>query len=127
MPVTLRGIYHNLRESKYTVSNGEIVFFFSSQVYMDKFLKGYKENRFHFLDKITKNVGDSSLNMSTLADISYYKKLEKRGFLVWCKGVELTWEGTQKYALRKMTDENMNDWSKIQKPKLGERLKSMGH
>lgn len=125
MPVTLRGIFHNLKESTYTVSNSEIVFFFSSEVYLTKFMEGYQENRKKFLDKIEKNVVDVSLNMNTLADISFYKSLEKRGFRAWLKGAEMSWEEIQKYALRKMTEQSTPDWQRIVKPKLKERIKIM--
>jgi hypothetical protein len=125
MPVTLRGIYHNLKESTYTVSNSEIVFFFSSEVYLTKFMEGYQENREKFLDKIEKNVTDVSLNMTTLADISFYKSIEKRGFRAWLKGAEMSWEEIQKYALRKMTEQSTPDWQRIVKPKLKERIKIM--
>jgi hypothetical protein len=125
MPRTKRGIYYNLKESEYTVSNSEIVFFFSSEFYLKKFIEGYQANRLSFLDKIEKNAVDYSLNMSTLADVSYYKSIEKRGFRAWLKGVELTWEEIQNYALRKMTEGNTLDWSRIPSPKLTERLKSL--
>jgi hypothetical protein len=125
MPATLRGIYHNLRESKYTISNGEIVFFFSSEFYLKKFMNGYQANRLNFLEKMAKNVVDTSLNMNTLADISFYKQVEKRGFLAWLKGVEMSWQEIEKYALRKMTEQNTLDWSKIPKPRLEERLRIM--
>jgi hypothetical protein len=45
MPATKRGVYHNLRESEYAVSNTEIAFFFSSEFVMNKYLSGYKDNR----------------------------------------------------------------------------------
>jgi Phi-29-like late genes activator (early protein GP4). len=125
MPPTKRGIYHNLKESEYTVSNTEIVFFFSSKVYMDKFLKGYKNNRCSYLSKIDSLSGDIPLNMTTLADITFYKQIEKRGFRAWLKGVDIGWEDIHLYALRKMTLQNINDWCEIQKPKLEERIKIM--
>jgi hypothetical protein len=117
MPATRKGIYHNLRESKYTISNGEIVFYFSSEFYLHKFLEGYKAHRLSFLEKLAKNVVDNPLNMETLADISYYKSVEKRGFFCRLKGGKINWEELHKYALRKMTEKNTPDWSRTQKPK----------
>jgi len=125
MPATLRGIYHNLRESTYVVSNSEITFFFSSELYLNKFIDGYKAHRLLFLDKLAKNVVDTTLNMETLADISYYKSIEKRGFYAWLKGVDMTWEEIQKYALRKMTEPNTLDWLRIPRLKLEERIRIM--
>lgn len=126
MPATKRGIYHNLKESEYTISNSEIVFFFSSRLYMNKFLEGYKDHREQFLDRMDKLTGDIPLNMVTLADVTFYIDIEKRGFHAWLKGVEIDCEDLHLYALRKMTLRNTEDWYEIQKPKLGERLKTMG-
>ena len=123
MPPTLRGIFHNLKESKYTVSNSEIVFFFSSEFYLNKFLEGYQENRIKFIEKLDKITIDNKLNMNTLADITFYKSIEKRGFRAWLKGVDIDWQEIHKYALRKMTEKNTPDWLRIPRPKLGERLK----
>lgn len=126
MPATKRGIYHNLKESKYAVSNGEIAFFFSSEIYLQKFLDGYLANRKNVLAKIEKIIIDNSLNMETLADIEFYKRVEKRGFLAWVKGVEITCHDLQKYALRKMTDKNTTVWLRIQKPNFAERKRITG-
>lgn len=125
MPATKRGIYHNLRESKYTASNGEAVFFFSSSLYLKKFLMGYWDNRISFMSKHPEHLGGDYPNMTTLADISFYQSIEKRGFLVWVNGVEMSWVKILEYALQKMTEPNMPDWSKIQRPKLETRLKTM--
>jgi|SRR6185312_650529 len=126
MPPTKRGIYHNLKESKYTISNTEVVFFFSSRFYMRKFLDGYKEYRLFFNKNMSKIAGVNPLNMDILADISYYEDIEKRGFYVWLKGVDISCEDLHRYALRKMTEANTLDWQEIQKPNLEERKKIMG-
>jgi hypothetical protein len=125
MPATKRGIYHNLKESEYTVSNSEIVFFFSSEFYLQKFIDGYQENRKCVSDRIEKTTGEHLLNMDTLADISFYKQVEKRGFRAWLKGVDVTWQDLRLYVLRKMTEKNSPNWQRIAKPKLTERLKTM--
>ena len=122
MPATLRGIYHNLKESEYTVSNSEIVFFFSSEVNLKKFLDRYKHHREKFTSKIEKVTCDNPLNMNTLADITLYKLIEKRGFRAWIKGVDIDWHELHQYALRTMTEKNTHDWSRMQKPKLRERF-----
>lgn len=123
MPQTKRGIYHNLKESKYTISNSEVVFFFSSKFYMDKFLNTYQEEREKFAVKFTKFA--LPLNMVILSDLILYKTIEKRGFRAWYKGVDISWQEISLYALRKMTDENITDWYPMQKPKLEERIKNM--
>lgn len=118
MPPTKRGIFHNLRESRFTISNGEIVTFFSSRLYRDKFLSEYKENRKKF--KYTRIESENKVNLSTLADISLYKQIEKRGFRVTVRLIELSWEELHQYALTKMMEKNAPEWVKIPKPKLGD-------
>jgi hypothetical protein len=123
MPATLKGIYHNLKESEYVVSNSEITFFFSSELYLTKFMNGYKDNRKKLMERTKKETSHVNLNLNTLSDITLYKTIEKRGFLARLKGVDLNWRDLEKYALRKMTEENTSDWSRIPKPKLSERFK----
>lgn len=126
MPATLKGIFHNLKESEYTISNSEIVFFFSSKVYRKKYMDEYIENRQRFINRMDKLLDNPPLNMDMLADIALYKRIEKRGFYVWLKGVSISCEELHRYALRKMTEKNTLDWQEMPKPKLDERLKSMG-
>lgn len=125
MPATKRGIYHNLKESNYIVSNGEIIFFFSSRVYLNKFMSCYNEHRETFLEQNKKIGIVPVLNMRTLADIILYNDTEKRGFCAWLKGVEISWTEIHRYALRKMTEKNTLDWYEMQKPKLEERIRLM--
>lgn len=128
MAATKGGIYHNLRESEYVVSNSEITFFFSSDFYLKNFMSRYKQNRIKFNEKMKKGVNHHplSLNFDTLADITLYRLIEKRGFFVRLKGAMITWHDLQKYALRKMTEKNTLNWSRTQKQKLSEPKKTMG-
>lgn len=118
MPPTKRGIYHNLKESKYVVSNGDTTLFFSSRLYLTKFLDGYKENRIRFTRRF-KNTIESPHNLDTLADISFYKRIEKRGFYVLLKGVVVDWKSLHLYALEQMTEPNSKDWHEIQRRNFG--------
>lgn len=123
MPITKSGIYHNLKESHYTVSNSEAVFFFSSVVNLNKFLKRYTDHRIDFDRKMKKFTGNTPYNLDTLADIVLYETIEKRGFHCWVKGVVMDWQNMHAYALRKMTEKDTLDWQKTQKPNLQERRK----
>lgn len=125
MPPTKKGIYHNLRESKYAVTNDDVVLFFSSLLYRQKFIDGYIENRKIFTDKMSKAAVETPLNMETLADITFYRSIEKRGYFALLKGVEISWEELHRYVLRKMTEKNTPNWCVTQKPRLEERLKIM--
>ena len=117
MPVTKRGIYHNLKESKYTISNDEVVFFFSSMFYLNKFMECYKENRLK--QKYVRLEKETLLNLSMLTDIMLYKEIETRGFRVKIKNVEVDWNELNKYALRKMSDNTACEWYIYHPKKLG--------
>lgn len=126
MPATKRGIYHNLKESTYAVSNSEIAFFFSSKHYLKKYLAEYKENRVKFLQRIERNNMDIPLNFEILADLTLYRQIEKRGFRACVKGVEIGCEDLHQFALRKMTVKNTPDWYEMPVAKLREQTRITG-
>jgi Phi-29-like late genes activator (early protein GP4) len=108
MPITRGGIYHNLRESKYTISNSEIVFFFSSELYLNKFLREYQGNRECYRKRIK-----HPLNTDILADIETYEDIEKRGFFARFKRDKISKDDLYKYALRKMVDVESYEWERV--------------
>lgn len=116
MPATKRGIYHNLKETRYMTSNSEVVYFFSSKLYRDKFLNLYKDHRNYFFEKMAKIVGKAPYNMSMLADVDCYLSIEKRGFLVkirdnWIEDKEVLYL----HALRCMHKKHSLDWEKVKR------------
>lgn len=121
MPITRRGVYHNLKESKYTVSNSDIVFFFSSEHTLNKFMDGYRKQREN--DNFYGELNGTPLNMDIVSDIEFYKKCEKRGFYVWLKGVSISYEELYQYALRLMSLKNSPEWKRIDRPKTVERFR----
>lgn len=92
---------------------------------MNKFINGYKDNRENFVRRQKKLTDETPFDYRMLADVHFYKDIEKRGFYVWLKGVSISWEELCRYALRKMIEKNTLDWYETQKPKLEERLKIM--
>jgi hypothetical protein len=121
VPATKRGIYHNLKESTYTVSNGDAVLFFSSEFYRDKFLNEYKEHR----KKITNKLKEPDFNFDLLADNILYKNIEKRGFRVLLFGCSINQQDFDRYSIKQMMVKKSNDWFKIKRPSIKERLKEM--
>lgn len=122
MPPTQRGIYHNLKESKYVVSNTEIMLYFSSELYLNHFVEKVEKNRVRYRSKFEAGL---HLNSDTLADILLYTEVEKRGFRVVLRGLEITCQETHVYALRRMTNKNTLNWYVMRKPKLRELRKYM--
>lgn len=118
MPATRWGVYHNLKESEYAISNNEIALFFSSVVNRSKFMDRYFEHRIEYKEKLKDNVLDS-MNYTILADITLYKKIEKRGFRVWLKGHTLNEKELDTYCLRKMMNPNDYKWIILNKKLVG--------
>ena len=111
MPITKRGIYHNLKESKYTISNGEVVFFFSSTVYLNKFMEKYQRNREIYQSKLKKD-HTIDLNFDFLYDLVLYKEIEKRGFRAKLSNVDLSYQDMEMYVLRQSTRKDSPKWRK---------------
>lgn len=88
---TIRGVYHNLKDSEYMFGVGEVRFYFSSYFYQQKFISTFLDERDRFnrsLNNIYKNkfglIGDN------LAWLRLYCLIEKRGFYIVMNGVEVT-------------------------------------
>lgn len=84
---TIRGIYNNLSESTYFYVYNGIKYYFSSKVYMEKFIDRLEAFIDEELDKIqvkfkTKVSGDN------VFAIKLYTLIEKRGFLIEINGNE---------------------------------------
>lgn len=130
MVMTKRGIYHNLNESEYAISNSEVALFFSSRFYLNKFLDEYKNYRNEFKIRLQRSMNIDKMNVDLMADIHLYKDIEKRGFRAVlnqdvAKNVvilndslkgkgELTWQELRLYALQRMIVQNTKDWYETQ-------------
>lgn len=81
-------VYYELEDSPFFLRIDDFMFYFSSKFYMDKFSSEYKE--YIRNETLKLNV---RYKMIVYADemllLSLYKNIEKRGFKVKYKGVEL--------------------------------------
>lgn len=80
--VTANGICLKLNESEYKIIKFGLVFYFSSKLYMDKFIKTVDK----FVEEETiklKNKYKINGNFEVYLALSLYKKIEKRGFYVY--------------------------------------------
>lgn len=103
MGKTIAGVYHNIEESEFVVTDGHLYIFFTSSSTMKKFLAGYEENRQKMNEKFEKIVKDEiEINQDVLFDLFFYKKCEKRGFYCIFNGQEINEEGFKTYAIQKM-------------------------
>lgn len=85
---TVRGVYLDLKESKFIFEYGKLKFVFSSKIYLNKFKNNYisylrdETNKLHINYKGTVCADDVLL-------LKLYKIIEKRGFLVYYNNKEL--------------------------------------
>jgi hypothetical protein len=88
---TRDGIYHNILESDYPFSVGEITFYFSSHLYRQKFMNRYRAEIERF-NESAMNVYKRQFNMVfiELAVIRLYTQIEKRGFYIILRGEKVT-------------------------------------
>lgn len=79
--ISRNGVCYDLNISSYRFTTGNLTFVFSSQLHLDKFKKKYKENRDIVNYSLTKRF-NATVDVSELADVVLYRKIETRGFLI---------------------------------------------
>ena len=80
--MTRRGIYKNLIDSNYTYKVENIIFYFSSPVYLRKFVTKKEEFIFNINTSLSNRFGFSISNRM-IGLIKLYSNIEKRGFLIY--------------------------------------------
>lgn len=85
---TKRGIYYDLRESEYVFKYGSLTFYFSSNLYREKF----SERIDYYLKNETMKLNNKyqcKLEGNEMFALNLYKNIEKRGFRVYYYDYEL--------------------------------------
>lgn len=95
---TRNGIYKNINYSTYTYNTGQLTFVFSSEFYRRKFIDTYMNHRKQISESLS-NRFKFSIDVSFLADLVLYTKIEKRGFLLYTKGGEKICQKPQRLEL----------------------------
>ena len=83
-----RGIYYDLNESDYIYSIDNFKFVFSSLFYLSLFKQNLESYLKYEEDKLNNKIGED-LNLKEVILLNHYKKLEKRGFLVYYNNKKL--------------------------------------
>lgn len=84
---TRKGIYLDLKESEYKLILGGLEFYFSSELYMQKF----KKLVVNFMNEETTKLKiryNVNINLDLFFAISLYKRIEKRGFRIYDRNIE---------------------------------------
>lgn len=91
---TINGIYLDLKESDYKLNYNGLIYYFSSELYMNKFKNNVKQ---FIIEETAKIKAKYKINiyLDTMLTLSFYRKIEKRGFRVVYKENEKTIELTQ--------------------------------
>lgn len=78
---TINGIYLDLKESDYKLNYNGLIYYFSSELYMNKFKNNVKQ---FIVEETAKLRTKYKINIyfDTMLRIAYYKKIEKRGFRI---------------------------------------------
>ena len=106
--ITRNGVCYDLNISSYRYKVGNLTFVFSSQLHLDKFKKKLKENRDIINYSLSKRF-NLHVDVTELADIVLYRKVETRGFLIVTgEGNELC-QKSLKYVGGKVTLPNSNE------------------
>ena len=79
--ITRNGVCYDLTISPYRYTVDGLTYMFSSRPHLDKFKKKLKENRDIINYSFTRRF-NVSVNVSQLADVVLYRKIETRGFLI---------------------------------------------
>lgn len=79
--ISRNGVVYDLSVSSYRHTVGGLTYVFSSKLHLDKFKKKLKENRDIINYSLTKRF-NITVDVSQLADIVLYRKIETRGFLI---------------------------------------------
>ena len=102
-------VCYELEDSPFFLRIDDFMFYFSSKFYMDKFKKEYPE----YIKNETLKL-NVRYKMIVYADemllLSYYKQIEKRGFKVKYKGVELEKDYYIDCILNKDYSEVVKEW-----------------
>ena len=80
--LTKNGICLNIKESKYCVMKYGLIFYFSSELYFNKFTNNV--DNFVITESLKmQNKYKINSNLELYFALSYYKKIEKRGFFIY--------------------------------------------
>lgn len=79
--ISRNGVCYDLNISSYRYRVDNLTYVFSSKLHLEKFKTKFKENR-DIINRSLSNRFNVDVDVSQLADIVLYRKIETRGFLI---------------------------------------------
>jgi hypothetical protein len=113
---TVRGVFLNLEDSTYIITNGELNLFFSSSSRLGKFLLGYVENRMNYEKKVKKLMGETTFPYEYLADIDFYTQTENKGHFMLLNGEQITLDQFEQYIVKFIAERKELVYSVVSDP-----------
>lgn len=101
------GVCYDLPKSAYRLTVNGLTYVFSSQLHLDKFKNKYRENRDIVNYSLSKRF-NINVDVSQLADIVLYRKIETRGFLIVNNEGTNLWHENLRFVGGKVTHRNSN-------------------
>lgn len=95
--ITRNGVVYDLTISSYRCTIDGLTFVFSSRLHLDNFKKRLHENRERINTSLSKRF-NYNIDVSQLADLVLYRKIENRGFLVLTSEGKELWQNNLKYV-----------------------------
>ena len=106
--ITRNGVCYDFNISEYRHTVNGLTFVFSSQLHLDKFKSKLRENRDIVNYSLSKRFNIHT-DVSQLADVVLYRKIETRGFLIVTHEVKKLWQNNAiKYVGGKAIPLNSN-------------------
>lgn len=105
--ITRNGICYDLSVSEYRTTVNQLTYVFSSQLHLDKFMERLEDNRKVINKSLTKRF-KLPVDVSTLADMVLYKKIETRGFLIVTNEGQELWQNNTTFVGDKATTKISN-------------------
>lgn len=105
--LTRNGVCYDLTRSNFKTTVNGLTFVFSSRLHLEKFKKKLHENRDIVNYSLTRRFG-FAVDVSQLADIVLYRKIETRGFLIVTNEGNELWQESLKFVGGTATFKNSN-------------------
>jgi len=102
--MSLRGVYNDIKNSHYILTDGELLFFFTSEYNMNKFSEMYEENREDYKKRLDKAFKDGQVYPVLMFDVTLYKSIENRGFYIMYNNIELSENDLRNLSLDRLIE-----------------------
>lgn len=112
--ISKRGVFNNIEDSDYIITDGELILYFTSEHNMNSFINSYKENRETYNEKYNRFIKGVDLIPTIQIDVELYKNSEFKGFHI-CLGVtKLDEKDIRDISLRRMMLNEVRDYKKVE-------------